>query len=122
MYVRYYEIQDLTFIILPHLLFFFILLVTLVIKYIGLCCVAHTHTTHNTQHTNRDTNTPARARTHTHACTHITTQNIQINLKIRQMECLIRCKSKLFTENKTLLYKFLLKSMWIYEAVLSHPI
>jgi len=45
---------------------------------------------------------------------HITAKKTQINLKLRQMNWLIRRKSKLTIENKLLLYKAIIKPIWSY--------
>jgi len=49
---------------------------------------------------------------------HITAKKTQINHKLRQMHWLIGRKSKLTTENKLLLYKAILKSIWTYGVQL----
>jgi hypothetical protein len=45
---------------------------------------------------------------------HITAKKTQINLKLRQINWLIRKKSKLTTENKLLLYQAIIKPIWSY--------
>jgi hypothetical protein len=49
---------------------------------------------------------------------HVTAKKTQINLKLRQMNWLIGRKSKLTTENKQLLYKAIIKSIWSYGVQL----
>jgi hypothetical protein len=45
---------------------------------------------------------------------HIKTKRQQLNLKVRQMSWLLGRKSKLSLQNKTLIYKFILKPIWTY--------
>jgi hypothetical protein len=44
----------------------------------------------------------------------IKTKRQQLNLKVRQMSWLLGRKSKLSLENKTLIYKCILKPIWTY--------
>jgi hypothetical protein len=45
---------------------------------------------------------------------HIETKRQQLNLKVRQMSWFLGRKSKLSLENKTLIYKYILKPIWTY--------
>jgi hypothetical protein len=49
---------------------------------------------------------------------HIKTKRQQLNLKVRQMLWLLGRKSKLSLENKTLIYKCILKPIWTYRIQL----
>jgi hypothetical protein len=46
---------------------------------------------------------------------HIKTKRQHVNLKVRQMSWLLGRNSKLSLENKTLVYKCILKPIWTYE-------
>jgi hypothetical protein len=49
---------------------------------------------------------------------HIETKRQQMNMKLREMSCLMNRKSKLSLKNKLLLYKSIITPIWIYGVQL----